>query len=71
MTLGALGTISNLGLMDQNMAIQWVKDNIFAFQGDAQKITIVGHGAGAVSVGLHMLSPYSKSKLQLFLLNSE
>ncbi|VDL72187.1 unnamed protein product [Nippostrongylus brasiliensis] len=66
--LGALGFMSlgdsstgNYGLMDQRLALQWVRDNIASFGGDPQAVTIVGHDAGAVSVGMHMLSPMSKS----------
>ncbi|RCN29524.1 Carboxylesterase [Ancylostoma caninum] len=66
--LGALGfmslgdsTTGNYGLMDQRLALQWVRDHIASFGGDPQAVTVAGHDAGAVSVGLHMLSPLSKS----------
>ncbi|GMT04262.1 hypothetical protein PENTCL1PPCAC_26436, partial [Pristionchus entomophagus] len=64
--LGAFGFMSlgdqnaNFGLLDQRMALNWVKDYISSFGGDPQAVTIVGHDAGGVSVGLHMLSPLSK-----------
>ncbi|KFD72688.1 hypothetical protein M514_01814 [Trichuris suis] len=64
--LGPLGFLSmgdhstgNYGLMDQNLVLEWVQNYIYAFNGDFDRVTIVGHGAGAVSVGLHMLSPMS------------
>lgn len=41
---------TNFGLLDQRMAIQWVKDNIEAFGGDSQNITIGGQSAGGASV---------------------
>lgn len=66
--LDALGFLSsgddvspgNYAMWDQVMAVQWVKDNIQAFGGDPQSITIFGESAGAAAVGLHILSPSSK-----------
>ncbi|XP_070182748.1 neuroligin-4, Y-linked-like [Littorina saxatilis] len=65
--LGILGFLSsgddaasgNYGLLDQNLAIRWVRGNIRAFGGDEGSITLYGQAAGAASVGYHLLSPYS------------
>nr|XP_039270053.1 uncharacterized protein LOC120344809 [Styela clava] len=49
----------NYGMLDQVMALQWIQDNIWAFGGDAQRVTIFGQSTGGTSVGLHMVSPMS------------
>ena len=39
----------NAGLMDQVMALEWVRDNIERFGGDPDRVTLAGNGAGAAS----------------------
>lgn len=46
----------NFGLMDQSAALFWIKRNIKLFNGNAESITLMGHGSGAVSVSLHLTS---------------
>lgn len=51
---------ANLGLKDQVLALRWVQTYISYFGGNPNCVTIVGQGAGAAAVGLHLLSPMSK-----------
>lgn len=43
----------NLGLLDQRAALEWVRDNIGYFGGDASRILVWGFSAGAQSVDFH------------------
>ncbi|NKB60585.1 MAG: carboxylesterase family protein [Gammaproteobacteria bacterium] len=65
--LGALGFLAaeglngNYGFLDQQLGLKWVQQNISSFGGDPERVTIFGESAGAMSVGLHLLSaPDSK-----------
>ena len=53
----------NLGLMDQLMALKWVHENIAAFDGNPDNVTIFGESAGAGSV---TLLPLVKGSQQYF-----
>ncbi|XP_041980991.1 esterase B1-like [Aricia agestis] len=46
----------NQGLRDQYAAIEWVRDNIRAFGGDPQKLTLGGHSSGSILVDTHLLT---------------
>ncbi|WP_304638399.1 carboxylesterase/lipase family protein, partial [Pseudomonas sp.] len=62
--LGALGFLphtalgdANFGLQDQQLALTWVRDNIAAFDGDPDNVTIFGESAGGHSVLSQLASP--------------
>ena len=64
------GHTGNFGLYDQLTAIKWIKDNIEAFGGDPENITIMGQSAGAMSVQQHCLSPLSYDLFQKAIMSS-
>ena len=51
---------ANLGLLDQIAALEWAKENIAAFGGDAENVTVMGDGSGGISVSLLAAAPRAK-----------
>jgi carboxylesterase type B len=56
----------NFGLCDQHVALQWVSQNISAFGGDPDRVTIAGQSAGGISVHAQVLDAKSRPAKPLF-----
>ena len=50
----------NYGLLDMIAGLRWVKENIAAFGGDPDKVTIFGESAGGIAVSMLCASPEAK-----------
>ena len=81
--LGALGFVhldglgkkgfeeaSNPGTRDQIAALEWVRDNIEAFGGDPENVTVCGQSAGAMSVGALLGAPSARGLFRRTILQS-
>jgi para-nitrobenzyl esterase len=59
-TDGKIPATGNEGLMDQVLALKWIKDNVAAFGGDPGNITTFGESAGGMSIACLMAMPSAK-----------
>ncbi|HEY6251998.1 MAG TPA: carboxylesterase family protein [Candidatus Angelobacter sp.] len=60
----------NYGIMDQQLALHWVRRNIAAFGGDPDNVTIFGESAGGLSTFSNLVSPRAKGLFQQAIVES-
>jgi para-nitrobenzyl esterase len=66
----ALPTSGNEGLLDQIAALRWVQDEIAAFGGDPEQVTVAGQSAGARSIAAMLAMPETRGLFQRAILQS-
>ncbi|XP_060517630.1 neuroligin-1-like isoform X2 [Cylas formicarius] len=68
---GAKGSAQgNFGLMDLVAGLHWLRENLPAFGGDPERITLMGHSSGAALVNFIAVSPVAKDLLHRVILFS-
>ena len=60
----------NLGILDQIAALKWVRENIAAFGGDPNDVTLFGQSAGAGSAGILIMTPSAQGLFHKAILES-
>ena len=65
------GVSGNYGILDQIAALKWIHENIAAFGGDPENITILGQSAGAGSVKTLVTSPLTGDLIKKAIIQSE
>ena len=63
-------TPGNMGLYDVIQALKFVQENVAAFGGDPNKVTIFGQSAGGAAAGFLITSPLAEGLFQQAILSS-
>ncbi len=69
-TGGKIPSTGNEGLLDQIASLKWVRDNISAFGGDPNNITVFGESAGGMSIGCLLAMPEAQGHFHKAILES-
>ena len=64
------GVPQNLGVLDQQAALRWVRREIGAFGGDAGRVTVMGHSAGANTLTALLALPHAAELFDQAILQS-
>ncbi|XP_026324412.1 cholinesterase 1-like, partial [Hyposmocoma kahamanoa] len=68
---GAKGSAQgNFGLMDLVAGLHWLRENLPAFGGDPERVTVMGHGTGAALANFLAVSPVARELLKRVILLS-
>ena len=63
-------SVGNYGILDQIMALRWIRKNIEKFGGDPERITVFGQSAGAMSVQTLISSPLTRGMIHSAIIQS-
>ena len=61
---------ANFGVLDQIRALEWIRDDVAAFGGDAGRVTIFGESAGGQNVAALLSSPRARGLFQRAIVQS-